>query len=85
MLGFDRALRALFIDHNADDLDVVRRFELFEDLFTVRHLRNRFWRNKTNRVDIFEAGPDERAEVLNLEFPRDLARQSLPGVARTLN
>jgi hypothetical protein len=37
----DRAIGAFLIDHNADDLYVVRRIELLEHLLRVGHLRHR--------------------------------------------
>ena len=41
-LGRDCALRAFFIDDNADDLNIIRRSEYFEDAFAVGHLRYSF-------------------------------------------
>src|SRR5438270_452970 len=81
----DCALGALFIDHDANDFHIVRRVELIENLFAVRHLRDGFWRNKTHGVDVFEAGVNQAAKILNFQLSRDLARQALPGVARTLD
>src|SRR5581483_4417342 len=76
---------AFFIHHNPDDLDVLRRTEVLEDRLAVGHLRHGFWRNKTDRVDVAKTGLDQAAKVARLEISRDLPRQTLPGVARTLD
>jgi hypothetical protein len=48
-------------------------------------LRDHFRRHETHRVDVLEARVDESAEILHLELGRNLTRQALPCVARTLD
>ena len=83
--GRDRALRAFLIYNNADDLDFLRRRQLSENGFAVAHLRHRFGRDKTDRVEMGEARFDQRPEVLHFSLGRNLFRQTLPGVARTFD
>jgi len=79
------AFRAFLVHYDADDLDVIRRPELLEHLFAVGHLRHGLWRDEAHGVDMFETGPDERAQVLDLNSGRNLPLEALPGVAGTFD
>ena len=83
--GGNGAVRAFLVHYDADDLDVIRRPELLEYLFAVGHLRHGLWRDEAHGVDVFETGPDERAQVLDLNFGRNLPLEALPGVARAFD
>ena len=48
----DGPLRALFVDHDADDFDIVGRIEFFQYIFRVGHLRHRIRGNETDRVNV---------------------------------
>src|SRR5262249_47474721 len=79
-LSGDSAIRTFFIDHDADDLDVVGWIKLLEDLFRVGHLRDGFWRNKRDCVDVLESRSNERTKVLDFDRGGYLRLQALPGV-----
>src|SRR6266403_6091753 len=81
----DRALRALFINDNAYDLNLLERAELLEHLFAVGHLWHRFRRYETHCVDVPEARRDQPAQIFNLPLSRNLTLQSLPRVAWTFD
>jgi hypothetical protein len=52
------ALDSLFINHNADDFDVVWWTDLHEHFLAISHLRNGFGRNKANSIDVLETCRD---------------------------
>ena len=83
--GGNGAVRAFLVHDDADDLDVVRRGELLKHLFAVRHLRHSLRRNEAHGVEVLETRADERAQILNLNFRRNLSLEALPGVARTFD
>ena len=83
--GADGALGAFAIDDDADDLNVRRRFEQFENLLGVGHLRNGCGRDEADCIDVGESGMDKAAKVSGLGLRRDDRRQPLPGVARALD
>ena len=59
----DGALRAFFVDHDADDLHVVGRVEFFQNFFGVGHLRYGFRRDEGYRVDMLEPGADQGLQI----------------------
>ena len=63
-LGGDGALRAFFVDHDADDLDVIGRIEFFENVFGVGHLRDGVGRDERDGVDVLEAGADQGLQIV---------------------
>ena len=65
-LGIDGPLRAFFIDHDADDLHVVRRIEFLQYFFRVRHLRHGFGRHERYRVDVLESRADQGLQIVRL-------------------
>src|SRR6266403_3764059 len=81
----DGALRALFINDNTYDLNVLERSELLEHLFAVGHLRHRFRRYETHRVDVLEARRNQLAQIFDLPLSRNLTLQSLPRIAWTFD
>ena len=84
-LGGDGAVGAFFVDHDADDLDVVGRINLLQHFFRVGHLRHGLGRDERHGVNALEPGADQRAQVGSLDLGRDLAREALPGVAGTFD
>ncbi len=84
-IGSESALRALLIDHDADDLNVGGRRDLGKNLLRVRHLRNGRRRDKTHRVNVLESRLDQLAKIAGLYLGRDIARQTLPRIARALD
>src|SRR5580658_2156745 len=83
--SFDRALRALFVDYDANDLDLRWRIENFQHALRVGHLRNSRPRDEADCVDMHEPGVNEAAQICGLGSGRNIDRQALPCVARALN
>ena len=83
--GRDSALDPALVDHNADDLDIIRRIEFAQDGFRVGHLRHRLGRDERDRVNVLESRGDQRLQVLHLDGSRNLSRQALPGIAGTFD
>ncbi len=80
-MRIDGPLRALFVDHDADDLHVVGRIEFFQHFFRVRHLRHGLGRNERDCIDVFESSADQGLQVGALDVRRNQAFQPLPGIA----
>src|SRR6266480_6545692 len=83
--GGNTALGTLLINHDGDNLHVLRHIDLLQHLFTIAHLWNCLWRDKTYSIDVLESRCDQRAQITRLKFRRDLAFQPLPGVPRAFN
>jgi len=58
---------------------------LLQHLLAIGHLWDGFGRDKAYSIDVLEALLDERAQVTRLQFRRDLALETLPGIARALD
>ena len=84
-LGCNCAFRAFFIHDNPDDRHVIWRIELLEHFLAVGHLGHGFRGNKAHRVNVLETGVDKCAQILHLNFGRDLPLEALPGVTRTFD
>ena len=80
-----RAFRSFFVHHDPDDLDLVRRLQLREHRFAVGHLRHRFRRDETHRVEVPKAGGDQARADIPPSAPSGFARQPLPGIARAFD
>ena len=92
--AIDGALRALDVDDDTDDFELVscggRRHERGqvgegEDLFGVGHLRDGFGGDEGDGVDVAEAGGDQGAEVFGFHLGGDGEGQALPCVAGALD
>ena len=83
--GRNRALRALFIDHDADNLRVVRRIKFLQHLFRVRHLRNCSRRYERPGINVLEAGANQGLQIIRLDVGGNLHLQSLPGISWTFD
>src|SRR5438105_1114214 len=83
--GGDGALGALVVHHNADDLHIVRRVELLQHFFRIRHLRHRFGRYERHCVNVLESRCDQPAQIRNFGCSWNLLLQSLPGITRAFD
>ena len=84
-MRLDGPLRALFVDHDADDLDIIGRIEFLQYFFRVRHLRHGFGRHERDGIDVLESRTDQGLQVSPLDVRRNLSLQPLPGIARTFD
>jgi hypothetical protein len=73
------------VDDDTDDLDIIRRVEIFEHNFGVSHLRHSFFRDEAYGIDVLKAAFHQGAKILRLYLRRYDLRQSLPRIPRTLN
>ena len=78
-------LRAFLVDHDADDLDVIRRIEFLQHFFGIRHLWHGFRRHERDSIDVLETRADQSLQVSALDVRRNVALQPLPGIARTFD
>ncbi len=83
-------VETFFVDHNPNNFPRVGAggkgsVQLRHYLFAVRHLLDVLRRNKTHRIDVLESCKHKFLEVLRFVFRRDEIRQSLPGIAWTLD
>ena len=63
----------------------VRQIQPLQHVFAVGHLRHRPRRHKRHRIDLLEPRRHQRPQILRLGLGRNLPRQSLPRIARTLH
>ena len=84
-LGGNGALCAFLINDDSDDLDVIRRVELLQHFLAVRHLRDSLRRNEAHGINVLEPRVDQRAQVLDFYFDRDLSLETLPSVPGALD
>ena len=84
-LGGNGPLRALLVDHDPDNFNIIGRIEFFQYFLRIGHLRNGFRRDKRNRIDVLEPRADQGLQIVRLDVSRNLPFQPLPGIARTLN
>ncbi len=83
--GVNRTLRALFVDHDPNDLDIIRGIELLEHFLRIGHLRDRFRGDERYRIDVLETRADQGFQVVGLQVGGDGQFQALPSVAGTFD
>ena len=84
-MGVDGALRAFFVDHDADDLDVIGGIEFFQNFFGIRRLGDGVGGDERDGIDVLKARADQGLEIVGFKFGRDLAFEALPGIARAFD
>ena len=66
----------LFVDHDPDNLHVIRRIEFLQHYFGIGHLRYGFWRDERNGINVLEPHANQCLQISALDVGRNLSLQA---------